>query len=89
MSPLLEIPMNRRPESLALIVLMCVAGAGCDTLTERSFYEGMRQGNDQAARRTGPAAVPQSQPLPSYDAYERERQRLRNAAPAASAAGGT
>lgn len=56
--------------------------AACaDTHWERAFYEGARAHSQQAAQRPQSAAVPQKTELPSYDEYERERQRLRPPAP--------
>ncbi|HEU4458805.1 MAG TPA: hypothetical protein VFR90_06750 [Methylibium sp.] len=72
--------MHRLTETAALAAALALACTACAGIPwERGFYEGLRQGNDQAARRSGAAAVPQTTPLPAYDRYERERQRLRSA----------
>lgn len=57
--------------------LLCLTLTACaSTYWERSLYEGMRQGADNAARQPGARAVPQTTRLPDHAQYERERQRL-------------
>ena len=62
---------------LIAITLVAVLTACANTNWERSFYEGMRQGADNAAQQPGARAVPQTTPLLPYDRYEREREKLR------------
>ena len=88
----MENKMLRRALAITLISLL---SACAGTNWERSFYEGMRQGADNAAQQPAARAVPQAAPLMPYDRYEREREKLRgggssteavNSDPAASAA---
>ncbi|MBC7954988.1 MAG: hypothetical protein H7Y33_03835, partial [Cytophagales bacterium] len=66
-----------RLDHLAAPLLLCLTLTACaNTYWERSLYEGMRQGADNAARQPGPRAVPQTTRLPEHEQYERERQRL-------------
>ncbi|GAB4559501.1 MAG: hypothetical protein IV105_01425 [Rhizobacter sp.] len=66
-----------RLDHLAAASLLCLGLTACaGTHWERSFYEGMRQGADNAARQPGGRAVPQTTRLPDHDQYERERLRL-------------
>ena len=75
------------PTRFCILVLvpswLLLALGGCaGTNWERSLYEGVRQGADNAARQPAGRAVPQAAPLPRYDDYEREREALRGMAPA-------
>jgi len=64
-------------DRLAAVLLLSLTLSACaDTYWERSLYEGVRQGADNAARQPGARAVPQTTRLPNHDQYERERQRL-------------
>ncbi len=70
------------PSHLAASLLLSLSLSACSsTYWERSFYEGARQGADNAARQPGPRAVPQTDRLPSHHQYERERLRLQGATP--------
>ena len=71
---------------LALLVTLAALSACADMNWERSVYEGMRRGADNAARQPGSAAVPQTTRLPEYTQYEQERQRLMTPNPAAAKA---
>ena len=67
-----------RPPKLpvALLITLAALGACADMNWERSVYEGMRRGADNAAKLPGNAAVPQTTRLPEFTEYERERERL-------------
>lgn len=70
-----------RLDHIAAASLLCLGLTACaGTHWERSFYEGMRHGADNAARQPGGRAVPQTTRLPDHDQYERERLRLQGAA---------
>ena len=58
--------------SLILIAVL----AGCSSIGDRSFYEGLRQENSRRQYEPGRDIV-RDPPPPSYDAYEKERQRLK------------
>ncbi len=62
--------------SLALLIAL----AGCaNTPGDRGWYEGLRQEN--ARRQYEPGRdINREPPPPSYDAYEKERQRLQKEA---------
>lgn len=62
--------------SLALLIAL----AGCaGTPGDRGWYEGLRQEN--ARRQYEPGRdINREPPAPSYDAYEKERQRLQKEA---------
>jgi hypothetical protein len=74
------------PRALAAMPL-CLALTACASW-DRSMYEGMRQGANNAARQPEGRAVPQTTPLPDHDAYQRERARLRGDAGEAPIASG-
>jgi hypothetical protein len=59
---------------------LLIALAGCaNTPGDRSWYEGLRQEN--ARRQYEPGRdINREPPAPSYDAYEKERQRLQKEA---------
>lgn len=74
----------KRP--LALLSILTALSACADMNWERSVYDGMRRGADNAAQRPGSAAIPQTTRLPEYTQYEQERQRLMTTNPAAAKA---
>lgn len=79
-----------RLDRLAAALLLCLNLTACaGTHWERSFYEGLRQGADNAARQPGGRSVPQTTRLPDHHQYERERQRLLGAQPGPQAASAT
>lgn len=63
---------------LIFIAVTSLLAACAGTNWERSFYEGTRQGADNAAQQPGGRAVPQNTPPMPYDRYEREREKLRS-----------
>ena len=69
---------NEMHRWLICIPLIGLLTACASTNWERSFYEGMRQGADNAAQQPGARAVPQTTPSMPYDRYEREREKLRS-----------
>jgi hypothetical protein len=70
--------------AVALLITLAALGACADMNWERSVYEGMRRGADNAAQRPGSTLVPQPTTLPEYTQYERERQRLMTPDPTAA-----
>ena len=71
----------------SIVLVACVAGmAGCAIHWERAFYEGWRNANQRGTPADGAPVADAPQRLPSYEQYERERQRARGTtAPAAGA----
>jgi hypothetical protein len=61
---------------VALLITLATRGACVDMNWERSPYDGMRRGANNAAQRPGSASVPQTTRLPEDPQHERERQRL-------------
>ena len=72
----------------SLVLALCGSGlAGCSIHWEQAPYEGWRNANQRAAPADGAPVADAPQRLPSYEQYERERQRARGAASPASAPG--
>ena len=72
-----EVPPMNRFDSLALCLLAMLPLSACTAPWDRSLYEGMRQGANNAAQQPAGRAVPQGTPLPDHERYEAERKRLR------------
>jgi hypothetical protein len=72
--------------AIALVLALCGSGlAGCSIHWEQAFYDGWRNANQRAAPADGAPVADAPQRLPSYEQYERERQRARGAVAPASA----
>ncbi len=57
----------------SLLTLMVMTLAACGVVTEQGVYEGIRQ--QQHIRRD--PSPPDSQRLPDYDKYQKEREKLK------------
>lgn len=69
---------------VALLFTLAALSACADMNWERSVYEGLRRGADNAAaQRPGSVSAQQASRLPAYTPFERERQRLMTPDPAA------
>ncbi|MBL8452411.1 MAG: hypothetical protein JNK97_06655 [Zoogloea sp.] len=63
---------------LALLATLALL-AGCAS-PDRNFYEGIRQENARRQHEPG-RDISRDAPPPGYDAYEKERQRLKEESP--------
>jgi len=71
----------------SIVGAACVNGmAGCAIHWERAFYEGWRNANQRGTPADGAPVADAPQRLPSYEQYERERQRARGTTAPASGA---
>ena len=72
---------HRRFRLAVVLPLWLAVLAGCaGTHWERALYEGMRSGHPDCARDTA-ARRRTCEPLPAYEDYARERERVRTSPP--------
>jgi len=78
---------HRLLRAMSIVLALCGTGlAGCSIHWERAFYEGWRNANQRGVPADGAPVADAPQRLPSYEQYERERQRARGATAPASGA---